>query len=88
MANSHVADYKYKYRQGISRDILKEGNNIGVRAGGRGSWGCSTFRIPCGHCFIKIFNNKPKAIVQGFFSGVRKSVLRKVIHLKVNEKRN
>ena len=32
--------------------------------------------------------NKPKAIVQGFFLGVRKKVLRKVIHLKVNEKRN
>ena len=31
---------------------------------------------------------KPKAIVQGFFFGVRKNVLRKVIHLKVNEKRN
>ena len=31
---------------------------------------------------------KPKAIVQGFFFGVRKNVLRKVMHLKVNEKRN
>ena len=29
-----------------------------------------------------------KAIVQGFFFGVRKNVLRKVIHLKVNEKRD
>ena len=33
-----------------------------------------------GHCFIKILK-KPKA-------GVQKNVLRKVIHLKVNEKRN
>ena len=32
--------------------------------------------------------NKPKAIIQGFFLGIRKKVLRKVIHLKVNEKRN
>ena len=40
-----------------------------------------------GHRFIKILK-KPKAIVQGFFFGVRKNVLRKVIHLKINEKRN
>ena len=38
-----------------------------------------------GHRFIKILK-KPKAIVQGFFFGVRKNVLRKVIHLKVNER--
>ena len=31
---------------------------------------------------------KPKAIVQEFFFGVRKNVWRKVIHLKVNKKRN
>ena len=31
---------------------------------------------------------KPKAIVQGFFLGVRQKVLRNVIHLKVNEKRS
>ena len=31
---------------------------------------------------------KPKAIVQGFFFGVQKKVLTKVVHLKVNEKRN
>ena len=31
---------------------------------------------------------EPKAIIQGFFFGVRKNVLRKVILLKVNEKRN
>ena len=31
---------------------------------------------------------EPKAIVQGFFFGVQKNMLRKVIHLKVNEKRN
>ena len=40
-----------------------------------------------GHRFIKILK-KPKAIVQGFFFGVRKNVLRKVVHVKVNEKRN
>ena len=39
-----------------------------------------------GHHFVKSLK-KPKAIVQGFFFGVRKNVLRKVIHLKVNEKR-
>ena len=38
-----------------------------------------------GHSFIKILK-KPKAIVQGFFFGVRKNVLRNVIHLKVNKK--
>ena len=32
--------------------------------------------------------NKPKAIVQGFFLASKKKVLRKVIHLKVNKKRN
>ena len=40
-----------------------------------------------GHHFIKILK-KPKAIAQGAFFGGRKNVLRKVIHLKVNEKRN
>ena len=30
----------------------------------------------------------PLYIVQGFFFGARKNMLRKVIHLKVNEKRN
>ena len=40
-----------------------------------------------GHLFINILKN-PKAIVQGFFFGIRKNVLKKVIHLKVNEKRN
>ena len=40
-----------------------------------------------GHRSIK-FLKKPKAIVQGFFIGIRTNVLRKVIHLKVNDKRN
>ena len=40
-----------------------------------------------GHRFIKILK-KPKAIVQGFFFRVQKNVLIKVVHLKVNEKRN
>ena len=34
---------------------------------------------------VKILK-KPKAIVQGFFFGGPKNELRKVIHLKVNEK--
>ena len=40
-----------------------------------------------GHRFVQILR-KPKVIVQGFFSRVRKKVLRKVYHIKVNEKRN
>ena len=44
--------------------------------------------IPCCHRFIKILK-KPKAIYSpGFFFGVRKNVLRKIIHLNVNRKRN
>ena len=38
--------------------------------------------------FHQDFEEPKGYILQGFFSGVRKNVLRKVIHLKVNEKRN
>ena len=37
---------------------------------------------------IFIFRPKPMDYSPGFLFGVRKKVVRKVIHLKVNEKRN
>ena len=36
----------------------------------------------------KFGRNQRLRIVQGFFFGVRKNMLKKVTHLKVNEKRN
>ena len=48
---------------------------------------CTDIAMLC-RVFSRDILKKPKAIVQGFFFGVRKNVWRKVIHLKVNEKRN
>ena len=72
----------------FSRDILKWGN-IGVRAGDRGVLGVYYILENIIREVIVSSNfEETKGYSPGFFFGVRKNMLRKVIHLKVNEKRN